>query len=213
MKDYTWLAVFSVFTLVVGLLFTYGNGTRADVQTPPIQVFVTSTSTPSTAPIIIENSSPQLAPPVITVNVMIATSSLTTTEPAPVKTSNESSRTSHTYYVTNNTYTNEVATEEEEVDTITLTIEGIYEATTTPIESGETVLELLTRLNATDPDLNLATEDYGDMGVLVTAMGGLVNGSDGKYWQYQVDGETPMVGADQYELEDGKTVIWEFKGF
>lgn len=212
MKDYTWLAVFSVFTLVVGLLFTYGNGTRADVQTPPIQVFATSTSTPSTAPIIIENSSPQLAPPVITVNVMIATSSLTTTEPAPVKTSNESSRTSHTYYVTNNTYTNEVATEEE-VDTITLTIEGIYEATTTPIESGETVLELLTRLNATDPDLNLATEDYGDMGVLVTAMGGLVNGTDGKYWQYQVDGETPMVGADQYELEDGKTVIWEFKGF
>lgn len=213
MKDYTWLAVFSVFTLVVGLLFTYGNGTRADVQTPPIQVFVTSTSTPSTAPIIIENSSPQLAPPVITVNVMIATSSLTTTEPVPVKTSNESSRTSHTYYVTNNTYTNEVATEEEEVDTITLTIEGIYEATTTPIGSGETVLELLTRLNATDPDLNLATEDYGDMGVLVTAMGGLVNGTDGKYWQYQVDGETPMVGADQYELADGKTVIWEFKGF
>lgn len=213
MKDYSWLAVFSVFTLVVGLLFTYGNSTRADVQTPPIQVFVTSTSTPSTAPIIIENSSPQLAPPVITVNVMIATSSLTTTEPVPVKTSNEGSRTSHTYYVTNNTYTNEIETEEEEVDTITLTIEGIYEATTTPIESGETVLELLTRLNATDPDLNLATEDYGDMGVLVTAMGGLVNGTDGKYWQYQVDGETPMVGADQYELADGKTVIWEFKGF
>lgn len=213
MKDYSWLAVFSVFTLVVGLLFTYGNSTRADVQTPPIQVFVTSTSTPSTAPIIIENSSPQLAPPVITVNVMIATSSLTTTEPVPVKTSNEGSRTSHTYYVTNNTYTNEIETEEEEVDTITLTIEGIYEATTTPIESGETVLELLARLDATDPGLGLATEDYGDMGILVTAMGGLVNGTDGNYWQYQVDGETPMVGADQYELTDGKAVVWEFKGF
>lgn len=210
MKDYTWLAVFSVFTLVVGLLFTYGNGTRADVQTPPIQVFVTSTSTPSTAPIIIENSVPQLAPPVITVNVIIATSSLATTESAPAQKSNESSRTSRTYYVTNNTYTTET---EEEVDAITLTIEGVYEATTTPIESGETVLELLTRLDATNPDLSLATEDYGDMGVLVTAMGGLVNGTDGKYWQYQVDGETPMIGADQYELADGKTVLWEFKGF
>lgn len=213
MKDYTWLAVFSVFTLVVGLLFTYGNGTRADVQTPPIQVFVTSTSTPSTAPIIIENSSPQLAPPVITVNVIIATSTLATTESAPAQTSNESSRTSRTYYVTNNTYTNETETEEEEVDIVTLTIEGVYEATTTPIESGETVLELLTRLNATDPDLGLATEDYGDMGILVTAMGGLVNGTDGNYWQYQVDGETPMIGADQYELTDGKAVVWEFKGF
>jgi hypothetical protein len=210
MKDYTWLAVFSVFTLVVGLLFTYGNGTRADVQTPPIQVFVTSTSTPSTAPIIIENSTPQLAPPVITVNVIIATSSLATTESAPAQKSNESSRTSRTYYVTNNTYTTET---EEEVDAITLTIEGVYEATTTPIESGETVLELLTRLDATNSNLSLATEDYGDMGVLVTAMGGLVNGTDGKYWQYQVDGETPMIGADQYELADGKTVLWEFKGF
>ncbi len=210
MKDYTWLAVFSVFTLVVGLLFTYGNGTRADVQTPPIQVFVTSTSTPSTAPIIIENSAPQLAPPVITVNVIIATSSLATTESAPAQKSNESSRTSRTYYVTNNTYTTET---EEEVDAITLTIEGVYEATTTPIESGETVLELLTRLDAANSNLSLATEDYGDMGVLVTAMGGLVNGTDGKYWQYQVDGETPMIGADQYELADGKTVLWEFKGF
>jgi hypothetical protein len=96
---------------------------------------------------------------------------------------------------------------------VTLTIEGVYEATTTPIESGETVLELLTRLNGTDPNLNLATQDYGDMGVLVKAMGGLVNGTDGEYWQYQVDGETPMIGADQYELADGKTVLWEFKGF
>lgn len=212
MKDYTWLAVFSVFTLVVGLLFTYGNGTRADVQTPPIQVFVTSTSTPSTAPIIIENSTPQLAPPVITVNVIIATSSFATTEPAPAQTSNEDSRTSRTYYVTNNTYTTETE-KEEEVDAVTLTIEGVYEATTTPIESGETVLELLTRLDATNSNLSLTTEDYGDMGVLVTAMGGFVNGTDGKYWQYQIDGETPMIGADQYELTDGKTVLWEFKGF
>ena len=210
MKDYTWLAVFSVFTLVVGLLFTYGNGTRADIQSPPIQVFVTSTSTPATTPIIIENPTRESAPPIITVNVIIATSSLATTESAPAQTSNESSRTSRTYYVTNNTYTTET---EEEVDDITLTIEGVYEATTTPIESGETVLELLTRLDATNPDLSLATEDYGDMGVLVTAMGGLVNGTDGKYWQYQVDGETPMIGADQYELSDGKTVLWEFKGF
>ena len=213
MKAYTWLAVFSVFTLVVGLLFTYGNGTRADTQAPPIQVFVTSTSTPATTPIIIESSTREPAPPIITVNVIIATSSLATTEPAPVQTSNKDSRTSRTYYVTNNTYTNDTETQVEEVDTVTLSIEGVYEATTTPIESGETVLELLTRLNATDPDLSLATEDYGDMGVLVTAMGGLVNGTDGKYWQYQVDGETPMVGADQYELANGKTVLWEFKGF
>lgn len=212
MKDYTWLAVFSVFTLIVGFLFTYGSGTKADTDPVPVQVFVTSTSTPP-APIIVESVVPQAAPSVITVNVMIATSSFAGTQQAAVVTPAKKESGSHTYYVTNNTYTTEETPEEEDVDTITLTIEGVYEATTTPLLAGETVLELLTRLNDSDPALTLTTEDYGEMGVLVTGMGGFVNGTDGKYWQYQVDGATPMVGADQYELEDGDAVLWEFKGF
>lgn len=212
MKDYSWLAVFSVFTLVVGLLFTYGNGTRADVEMPPIQVFLTSTTTPS-SPIVIREAGS--APPAITVNVIIATSSLMATPHATLKTSGGGRSSSHTYYVTNNTYTQgtSTATTEEEIAAITLSIQGIYEATTTPIESGETLLELLTRLDASDPTLDLTTQDYGDLGVLVTGMGGFSNGTDGKYWQYEVDGAVPMVGADQYELHDGETAIWEFKGY
>ncbi|GEM_PF-3038120 len=215
MKDYSWLAVFSVFTLVVGLLFTYGNSTRADVDTPPVQVLVTSTTTPS-SPIIIrgESTGSQFAPPVITVNVMIATSSLVATPQAAPKTSTKDTSPSYTYNVTNNTYAQEETTPPPaETSTITLSIEGVYTSTTTPITDGETILELLSRLDATDSALSLVTQDYGDMGVLVTALGGLVNGTDGNYWQYQVDGQVPMVGADQYELESGETVIWEFKGF
>lgn len=213
MKDHLWLATFSVFTLVVGLLFTYGNGTKADTEPAPIQVFVTSTTTP-TAPVVIREGT--TAPPVITVNVLIATSSLGATVPAedPV-----ADKEPHTYYVTNNTtYTTEVTgtastTPVIESDSVTLSVQGVYTATSTAITDGETVLELLSRLDATYGSLGLATKDYGDMGVLVTAMGGLVNGTDGKYWQYTVDGTMPLVGADQYELRDGETLAWEFKGF
>lgn len=217
MKDYTWLAVFSVFTLVVGFLFTYGSGTRADTVIPPIQVFVTSTSTPS-SPIIIrgEAPSPQFAPPVITVNVMVATSSLFASPQVLGTSTTKEKSPSYTYHITNNTYENNTETDsttEENIEAITLTIQGVYEATTTPIENGETILELLTRLDSTDPQLDLTTEDYGDMGILVTGMGGYVSGTDGNYWQYQVNGTMPMIGADQYELTDGETVLWEFKGF
>lgn len=218
MKDYTWLAVFSVFTLVVGALFTYGNATRADSDTQPIQVFITSTTTPS-APVIIEERSAtvQAAPPVITVNVTIATSSFATTEQIAAKpAARESSP--RTYYVTNNTtYTTQetdtASTTAEDVDAVTLTIQGLYDATTTPIVVGETLLEFLTRLDAIDANLDLATQDYGDMGILVTSMGGHTNGTDGNYWQYQVNGAVPMVGADKYTLQDGETILWEFKGF
>lgn len=215
MKDHLWLATFSVFTLVVGLLFTYGNGTKADTEPAPVQVFVTSTTTP-TAPVVIREGA--AAPPVITVNVLIATSSLgatTSTEETRPSTDKRPS----TYYVTNNTtYTTEVTgtastTPVIESDSVTLSVQGVYTATSTAITDGETVLALLSRLDATYGSLGLATKDYGDMGVLVTAMGGLVNGTDGKYWQYTVNGTMPLVGADQYELTDGETLAWEFKGF
>lgn len=213
MKDHLWLAAFSVFTLVVGLLFTYGNGTKADTEPAPVQVFVSSTTTPA-APVIIRESA--TAPPVITVNVLIATSSLEATVPAEETVADKGPR---TYYVTNNTtYTTEVTsatstTPAVESNEVTLTVQGVYAATSTTITNGETALALLSRLDATYGSLGLATKDYGDMGVLVTAMGGLVNGTDGKYWQYTVNGTMPLVGADQYELTDGETLVWEFKGF
>lgn len=232
MKDYSWLAVFSVFTLVVGGLFTYGNGVHALPQTQPIQVYVVSTSSPA-APVIIRNSEPQpitvtlpeitIAPPEITINVTIATSSFLGREQSvsvPSSTNTESS--TYTYYVTNNSYTTtDTASDEKSsasttpavTDSITLTIQSVYQATTTAISSGQTVLELLALLNLNDPTLELVTQDYGDMGVLVTAMGGLVNGTDGKYWQYTVNEVPPLIGADQYELHAGDAVVWEFKGF
>lgn len=220
MKDHAWLAVFSIFTLIVGALFTYGSATRADTDPPPIQVSVTSTTT-SPMPVIIQESSrgEELPSPTIIVNVMIATSSFASApQPSLPMSAKEKPSSQTTYYVTNNTSYAAAKTEtatstEKAAASISLAIQGVRDATTTPIEDGETLLELLKRLDAIAPDLDLITEDYGDMGVLVTGMGGRANGTDGSYWQYQVDGVTPMVGADQYELKDGEIIIWEFKGF
>jgi hypothetical protein len=231
MKDYSWLAVFSVFTIVVGGLFTYGSGAHALPQTQPIQVYVVSTSSPA-APVIIRNSETQpisvtlpeitIAPPEITVNITIATSSFVGREQgvATPSTTNVDGAT-YTYYVTNNSYTTteNIAQDDSSTTTptvansITLTIQGVYQSTTTEITSGQTLLAFLTHLNDIDPSLALGTQDYGDMGVLVTTMGGLVNGTDGKYWQYTVNEIAPLIGADQYVLQATDAVVWEFKGF
>lgn len=228
MKDYSWLAVFSVFTLVVGGLFTYGNGAHAGPQVQPVQVYIVSTSTP-TAPVVVYRSEPQpitvtlpeivISQPDVIVNESIATSTLSSTErvSSPPPTTSPSGAT-YTYYVTNNSYTtNESATESETAssttETVSLTIEGLYQATTTAFVEGQTVLELLSYHATTDPSLALATQDYGEMGVLITAIGGFSNGTDGKYWQYMVNGSSPMIGADQYELSAQDQVVWQFKGF
>lgn len=105
--------------------------------------------------------------------------------------------------------TNETVTQEER--SVTLSIESVYDSITVPVIADDTVLSLLERINKEDQDLRLSTESYEGMGTLVTALGGLENGLDDHYWQYEVNGEMPMVGADNYKLNGGESVVWEFK--
>jgi hypothetical protein len=95
---------------------------------------------------------------------------------------------------------------------VTLSIEGVSTDTPRAITSGETALQLLEALNATDPNLKLTTKAYSGMGVLVEGIGGKTNGTDQKYWQYKVNGTMPMVGADQYQLASGDSIEWYFTG-
>jgi len=37
------------------------------------------------------------------------------------------------------------------------------------------------------------------------------NGMDDKYWQFNVNGEIPMVGCDIYMIENGDMVEWSFE--
>ena len=45
----------------------------------------------------------------------------------------------------------------------------------------------------------------------VTEIAGVADGTDGRYWQYYVNGQYLDKGADLVALSDGDTVRWEFR--
>jgi hypothetical protein len=45
----------------------------------------------------------------------------------------------------------------------------------------------------------------------VTEIAGVKDGTDGRYWQYYVNGQYMGTGADQTGLKDGDVVRWEFR--
>jgi hypothetical protein len=47
--------------------------------------------------------------------------------------------------------------------------------------------------------------------VLIDSINGDVNGEDGKYWQYYVNEDIPMIGADKYTVSNGDYVEWRFE--
>jgi hypothetical protein len=46
---------------------------------------------------------------------------------------------------------------------------------------------------------------------LVNSINNAVGGTDGKYWQFYVNGICPMVGADKYVVTNGDQVTWSFE--
>lgn len=93
---------------------------------------------------------------------------------------------------------------------ITLSIDGFYDARVVSVQRDDTLLDVLTTLNESDPALMLSLNEYEGLGTLVTGMAGKQNGDDNRYWQYMVNNELPMVGADAYKLTGGETVKWVF---
>ena len=47
--------------------------------------------------------------------------------------------------------------------------------------------------------------------ILIDSINGVENGEDGKYWQYYVNGDIPMIGADKYSVTNGDYVEWRFE--
>ncbi len=47
-------------------------------------------------------------------------------------------------------------------------------------------------------------------GVFVSAINGTVNGEDGLFWQYWVNGQIGPVAADRMALSDDADVLWNF---
>lgn len=84
------------------------------------------------------------------------------------------------------------------------------EENTIEVEDGETALEVLTEL-CEEKDYTLTTEGGEALGY-VTEINGLKAGDEGKEsgWMYEVNGESPEVGAGQYEIEEGDTINWYY---
>ena len=76
---------------------------------------------------------------------------------------------------------------------------------------GDTVFSLLKRC-ATDNGFTVEYTYYPSYGsTLIDAIHGIRGGTDGKYWQYYVNGDCPMIGADHYQVANGDSVTWSFE--
>lgn len=70
------------------------------------------------------------------------------------------------------------------------------------VESGETLLEAMEKTY----DIN------GKEGFISAIEGHEQDDKAGKYWLYTINGEQAMVGAADYILEDGDTIVWNLDG-
>ncbi|HVQ00436.1 MAG TPA: DUF4430 domain-containing protein [Candidatus Thermoplasmatota archaeon] len=76
---------------------------------------------------------------------------------------------------------------------------------------GETVFSLLKR-SSSNQGYSLKYTYYPTYAAtLVDSINNLASGTDGKYWQYYVNGVCPMVGADKYLVSNGDSVTWSFE--
>lgn len=77
---------------------------------------------------------------------------------------------------------------------------------TSSIMDGESVLKAL----IAESGLSVETKEY-DFGTLVESINGRKNGEDNKYWTFKVNDQEATVGAGEYILKEGDSVVWEFK--
>lgn len=78
------------------------------------------------------------------------------------------------------------------------------------VSKGDTILDTLAILDEFEPEMQLGTKYYEGLGALVVSMYGLENGTDDQYWQYEIDGVMPQIGADAYKLQGGEEIKWKF---
>jgi hypothetical protein len=78
----------------------------------------------------------------------------------------------------------------------------------TEIEAGASVLTAL----QSSQEIEVEVTEY-DFGTLIESINQVKNGTDDTYWIFSVNDQEATIGADQYMLEDGDVVTWEFKAY
>lgn len=59
-------------------------------------------------------------------------------------------------------------------------------------------------------DLKIETENFPPMGKMITSINGLKNGTDGKYWQYWINGEYAQIGVSAFKPSPSDRIQWRF---
>lgn len=76
---------------------------------------------------------------------------------------------------------------------------------------GDTAFSLLERC-AENNGFSVDATYYPEFdATLINTINNAVGGTEGKYWQYYVNGELPSVGADKYLLSNGDALTWSFE--
>ncbi len=55
------------------------------------------------------------------------------------------------------------------------------------------------------------SQDYGEMGFLITQIKNKANGDENNYWHYYVNNELVMIAADKYILQANDSLSWRFE--
>lgn len=76
---------------------------------------------------------------------------------------------------------------------------------------GDTVFSILEELSNRN-DISLESTYYEQFdSILIDSIGNNQNVNGGRYWQYYVNDEIPMVGCDKYEISNGDYIEWSFE--
>lgn len=78
-----------------------------------------------------------------------------------------------------------------------------------PLAPTSTVFALV-QTAAASSGLPFAYRAYPGMGLLITKIGGKINGKGGAYWQYWVNGAYATEGADHTAVYAGDRIEWKF---
>jgi len=112
------------------------------------------------------------------------------------------------FRIDNRTNTNQEAL----IKNITLVINGGEvnpQTFTAEFKDGMTAFDVL-KNQAEKSSITLKTKNY-DIGVFIEVIEDKENGTDGKYWQYYINDDLPMVAADKKIVRAGDKVEFRFE--
>ena len=75
----------------------------------------------------------------------------------------------------------------------------------------DTAFSLLKRC-AENNGFTVESTYYADYdATLIDSINTIASGTDGKYWQYYVNGQLPIISADKYIVKNGDLLVWSFE--